>query len=129
MYDAGKIIAGVAIFLIMVTFPIWYVTATGQSSYVPQLDIDPGEEQCIEATDYMKKNHMILLDDWKTMVVRDGISTYVASDGKTYNISLSGTCLSSCHPNKLEFCDSCHTYVGTSPPCWSCHTWSINGSQ
>jgi hypothetical protein len=122
MYDKGKIVTGIIIFLIMVTFPIWYVVATGQAGYVPQPEINPEETQCIESLDYMKKNHMILLDEWKTTYIRDGISTYTATDGKTYNISLSGTCLSSCHPSKAEFCNQCHDYVGTSPYCWNCHT-------
>ena len=129
MYDKGKIITGIVIFLILMSFPIWYLAASGQAGYAPEPEINPEAEQCVESLDYMTKNHMILLNEWKSSCVRDGVCTYEASDGKTYNIDLSGTCLSSCHPNKLEFCDSCHTFVGTSPPCWSCHTWSINGSQ
>lgn len=121
MYDKGKIITGVIIFLILVTFPLWYVTATGKAGYVPQPETNPEETQCIESTDYMKDNHMILLDEWRSIYVRDGISTYVASNGETYNMSLTETCLSSCHPSKAEFCDQCHDYVGTSPYCWNCH--------
>lgn len=121
MYDKGKIITGVIIFLILVTFPLWYVTATGKAGYVPQPVTNPEETQCIESTDYMKDNHMILLDEWRSIYVRDGISTYVASNGETYNMSLTETCLSSCHPSKAEFCDQCHDYVGTSPYCWNCH--------
>ncbi len=121
MYDAGKIITGIVIFLIMMTVPIWYVMATGQASYVPHPEVNPDETQCVESTDYMTKNHMILLDEWKTMCVRDGICTWGARDGDPDNTSLVGTCLSSCHPSKAEFCDQCHNYVGTSPNCWDCH--------
>jgi hypothetical protein len=52
--------------------------------------------------------------------VRDGIHTYVASDGTEYEISLTDTCLS-CHSDKEEFCDTCHEYAGISPNCWDCH--------
>jgi hypothetical protein len=121
MYDAGKIITGIVIFLILMTVPIWYVVATGQASYVPDPKVNPDETQCVESTDYMIKNHMILLDEWKTSCVRDGICTWVSSEGETYNASLAGTCLSSCHPSKAEFCDQCHNYVGISPYCWNCH--------
>ncbi|OGO01129.1 MAG: hypothetical protein A2Y59_02120 [Chloroflexi bacterium RBG_13_52_14] len=127
MYDAGKIIAGVIIFLILVTFPIWYIAATGQASYVPQLQTPTGGNECIESTEYMIDNHMILLDEWRTMVVREGTDTYIASDGKGYDISLTGTCLS-CH-NKAEFCDQCHNYGGVSPNCWSCHISDISSGN
>jgi hypothetical protein len=63
---------------------------------------------------------MILLEEWKQRVVRDGMEYYVASDGEEYKIGLTGTCLS-CHPNKDEFCDQCHDYVGVEPNCWNCH--------
>ena len=121
MYDAGKIVAGVIVFLILLTSPIWYVAATGKGSYVPQLEIVSEEKQCVESTEYMRKKHMILLDEWKGRVVREGIKTYVASDGKEYEMSLTGTCLT-CHSNKPEFCDQCHDYVGIEPNCWDCHT-------
>jgi len=120
MYDAGKIITGIIIFLCLVTFPIWYIAASGKASSAPEPVIVTTEKQCVESTQYMKDNHMKLLDSWKETVVRDGIRTYVASDGKEYTISLTGTCLS-CHPNKAEFCDQCHDYVGRTPYCWNCH--------
>ncbi len=118
MYDKGKIIAGIVIFLILITFPIWYLTAHSQTSHVPQLQAAAGNE-CVESTSYMLDNHMKLLDEWRTLVVRDGNDTYVASNGQEWNISLTGTCLS-CH-NKAEFCDQCHTYEGVTLNCWSCH--------
>ena len=68
----------------------------------------------------MKHEHMQLLIDWKDSVVRYGIRTYVASDGKEHVISLTNTCME-CHSNKAEFCDQCHDYVGVQPYCWDCH--------
>ena len=35
MHDGGKIIVGLAIFIILLTFPIWSNLATGQSAGVP----------------------------------------------------------------------------------------------
>ncbi len=55
MYDAGKIFTGGIIFLILLTFPIWYVAATGKSGYVPQPEVVSEEKQCIEPTEYMRK--------------------------------------------------------------------------
>lgn len=120
MYDAGKIIAGVLLFLFFLSFPVWYIAATGQASYVPELKVDSEEKQCLESKEYMRQNHMVLINEWREKAVREGIRTYVASDGKEYEVNLSGTCLR-CHKNKAEFCDKCHNYAGVKPYCWDCH--------
>ena len=124
MYDAGKIIPGVVIFLGLVTFPMWF--GHGKSAPPPELPINTpaiqqlAEKRCLEPTAYMKANHMELLDSWRNEVVREGNRVYVASDGKKYEMSLSHTCMN-CHSNKDQFCDRCHNYEGVSPTCWSCH--------
>ena len=120
MYNADKIVPGIVIFLLLITVPIWYNLASEGAAKVPQPQIVTEEKQCIEPREYMREKHMDLLDQWKISVVREGIRTYTASDGKEYDISLTGTCLS-CHPNKAEFCDQCHNYLGVTPYCWDCH--------
>jgi len=120
MYDADKVIAGIVIFLIIVLVPVWYIAASGQASYRPEPEIVTEETHCVEDTEFMKDEHMQLLIDWKDSVVRQGIRTYVASDGEEYTMSLTNTCLE-CHPNKAEFCDQCHDYAGVQPYCWDCH--------
>ncbi len=124
MYDAGKIIPGMVIFLGLTTFPMWF--GHGKIVPPPQLPINTpaiqqlGEKKCLETTSYMKANHMELLDSWRNGVVREGNRIYVASDGKKYEVSLSHTCLN-CHSNKDQFCDRCHNYEGVKPNCWNCH--------
>jgi len=120
MYDANKIITGLLIFLGLITFPIWYALASAKAAQVPQPAIATSEKQCIESTEYMRENHMKLLERWRESVVRDGVRVYTASDGKEYEMSLTSTCLR-CHSNKAEFCDQCHNYVGVTPNCWECH--------
>jgi hypothetical protein len=120
MYDKGKIIGGLAIFLCLATFPAWYVAASGKADYVPNPVPPTGETKCVESTEYMKEYHMQLLQEWRDLTVRQGINTFKGSDGKVYDISLTNTCLR-CHSNKAEFCDRCHTYSGVSPNCWDCH--------
>ena len=120
MYDAGKIIPGLVIFLILLTSPIWYSTVSGSISYVPEPEIVTEENQCIEPVQYMRDNHMHLLDEWRQLVVREGKHIYVASDGREYEMRLTGTCMK-CHSNKAEFCDQCHNYTGVKPNCWDCH--------
>jgi len=95
MYDASKIVAGLAVFVVLATSPL--------------------------ATEFMRANHMDLLDQWRDTVVRDDIRTYTSElSGKTYNMSLSDTCLD-CHSQKDQFCDACHTYSAVDPYCWDCH--------
>jgi hypothetical protein len=65
---------------------------------------------------------MHLLMDWRDAAVRHDVHSFKAFNGKTYTMSLSGTCLSSsCHTNKAEFCDRCHNYAAVSVNCWDCH--------
>ena len=120
MYDADKIIPGLIIFFCLISFPIWYTTVSGKVAYAPEPEIVTEEKQCIEATQYMRDKHMDLLNEWRETVTREGIRTYIASDGREYNVSLTGTCMD-CHSNKAEFCDQCHDYVGVKPNCWDCH--------
>lgn len=121
MYDAGKIITGLIIFLCLITAPVWYIMASGEGTYVPEPEIATEDKQCIEATQYMRNKHMDFLKDWRESVVREGTRTYVASDGQEYDMSLTDTCMD-CHLNKAEFCDRCHNYVGAKPNCWDCHS-------
>ena len=114
MYDAGKIIAGLIIFILLLTFPIWYNVIRGKASIVPDPEIVTKEKQCVESTPYMKESHMQLLDSWRDKVVRENMRLYEGIGGKTYNMSLSNTCLE-CHSNKDKFCDQCHDYVGVTP--------------
>jgi hypothetical protein len=81
-------------------------------------------KQCILPKEEMITGHMKLLNDWRTEVVRNGKRMYVASDGKTYEMSLQNECMK-CHSNKSQFCDQCHNYAGlqkdSDPYCWNCH--------
>jgi len=92
----------------------------GRASYVPELKFPINEKQCVESLSYMRTNHIALLNLWKETVVRTGERIYKARDGKTYTMSLAGTCMK-CHSNKADFCDRCHHYVDVQPKCWDCH--------
>ena len=120
MYDGGKIIIGILIFLVLITFPIWYNVVSGTPNVPPDLKIVTDAKQCVEDTEWMKHNHMNLLNEWRDKVVRDGIRFYTGHDGIKREMSLSNTCMS-CHPNKADFCDQCHNYMSVQPYCWNCH--------
>ncbi|MGD8290261.1 MAG: sulfate reduction electron transfer complex DsrMKJOP subunit DsrJ [Desulfobacterales bacterium] len=121
MKDKKLIIAGVVIFIVIATFPFWY--NRGKAARAPEVELTPkaiAAKVCVRSTDYMKAEHMQLLDVWREAVVRRGERIYVSPDGKEYNMSLSNTCLD-CHANKTEFCDRCHDYASVQPYCWECH--------
>jgi hypothetical protein len=120
VYDTSKIISGLITFFALISFPIWYSAANGKIAYAPKPKIVTREKECIEPTLYMKDKHTDLLNHWRESAIREDNRTYVASSGKKYEISLTGTCMK-CHPNKAEFCDQCHNYVGVKPNCWDCH--------
>ncbi|MCX5812442.1 MAG: sulfate reduction electron transfer complex DsrMKJOP subunit DsrJ [Proteobacteria bacterium] len=120
MYDTGKIITGIILFLIIMLSPFWYNAFTGRAGYVPDLKVATDARQCVEDAQYMKARHMDLLNYWKKVAVRESTKSYTGRDGKTYTISLTGTCMG-CHSSKAEFCDRCHDYAGVKPVCWDCH--------
>jgi hypothetical protein len=121
MYDASKIVAGLAVFVVLATSPLWYNALSAAPPDKPILQQPTnGSTECVEATEYMRANHMDLLDQWRDTVVREDIRTYTSKAGKDYTMSLSDTCLD-CHSNKEQFCDACHTYSAVTPYCWDCH--------
>jgi len=121
MYDASKIVAGLAVFVVLATSPLWYNALSAASPEAPVLQQPTnGSTECVEATEYMRANHMDLLDQWRDTVVREDVRTYTSEAGKDYTMSLSDTCLD-CHSNKEQFCDACHTYSAVTPYCWDCH--------
>lgn len=121
MYDRGKIITGLIIFFILLLFPVWYQWGKAASAPDPQLtEMAKKAEKCVESKDFMKTQHMKLLDQWRQEVVRDSERYYTSTEGKSYYKSLQVTCME-CHSNKTKFCDQCHNYMGVSPYCWDCH--------
>jgi len=121
----GIIVLGIVIFIIVVTFPFWY--GKGKTSPPPTLSLDAPaiaqlkDKRCVEDKAFMRENHMKLLDTWRNEAVREGKRLYTAKGGRTYEKSLSGTCLK-CHTNKEQFCDRCHNYLGARPKCFDCHS-------
>ena len=121
MYDGGKIITGLIIFFILLLFPVWYQWGKAVSAPDPQLtEMAKKAEKCVESKDFMKTQHMKMLDQWRQEVVRDGERYYTSTEGKSYYKSLQVTCME-CHSNKTKFCDQCHNYMGVAPFCWDCH--------
>ena len=120
MYDGGKIIFGLLIFVGLVTFPIWYTYGSGGPGQPPEIVAPANEKACVESKEFMAAWHMDLLNQWRDSVVREGNRISTTAAGDKFEMSLSNGCMS-CHSNKTEFCDRCHDYAGVEPYCWDCH--------
>jgi hypothetical protein len=120
MRDKGRIIIGLIVFLILISFPVWYNVATGKATYKPELTMPTNSEQCVRETEWMTAYHMDLLNEWRDQVVREGVRYETDEFGRTTEMSLTHTCLD-CHTERSEFCDKCHDYMSVEPYCWDCH--------
>ena len=119
MYNTKYVLPGLLIFLALFSFPFW--GSIGADEYKrPELALPLDQKECIEPVEYMRANHMELLDIWRDEALRYGKRTYTASNGKVWSVSLQNTCME-CHTNKAEFCDKCHTTNSVTPYCWDCH--------
>lgn len=121
IYNKDQVVAGLVIFIALVSFPFWY--NHGKAAPAPKVELTKeakAAKVCVRPTEFMKAEHMQLLDLWRDTVVREGKRMYVNEAGKAFNMSLSNTCLD-CHSNKAEFCDRCHNYASVDPYCYDCH--------
>ncbi|NPA39582.1 MAG: cytochrome C [Thermodesulfobacteria bacterium] len=117
MYNAGKVIAGIIVFIVFFTTPIWL--NFGKVEAIPKIPV-PKKGQCVEPAAIMRAYHMKILDHWRKMAIRHNKYIYINSEGRKIRISLQKTCLK-CHANKEQFCDKCHEFVVAHPDCWHCH--------
>ena len=130
MYDTGKVIAGIVVFLILATSPLVYNAMTAEGPEPPTFEPPPnGSTDCVMPTEWMRANHMDLLDTWRDDVVRRGVREFtVEKTGEKVPMSLTLTCVN-CHSNKSQFCDACHTYMAVSPYCWDCHVAPVEEEE
>jgi cytochrome c len=127
LYDGGKILIGLVIFVAFATFPFYFNIGKVNAKPEPKLDtpailqMPEQDRKCVESKTFMRTEHMQLLNNWRDSVVRDGYRQYISTTtGKHYNMSLQNECMH-CHANKKKFCDECHNYMAVKPYCWDCH--------
>jgi hypothetical protein len=130
MNDKKWILIGLVIFMGLFSFPFWF-NAMGKAAPAPEVVLTEkakAAKVCVMSTAYMQAEHMQLLDLWRHNGGRNAEREFVNPEGKTFNMSLSNTCLD-CHSNKAEFCDRCHNYASVSPYCWDCHIDNPKGEE
>ncbi len=72
MFDKGKMMGGLAIFLCLASFPALVHGRQGKADYRPNPVLPASENQCVESAEYMRKYHMQLLQQWRDQAVRQG---------------------------------------------------------
>jgi len=127
MSDKGKIGAGLAIFVLLAAFPIWYGLVFGGGPSLPVREPPKYGSHSIEKD--MVAKHMDILNQWRHAVVRgDGGQLYHESTdfpGERHEMSLTKTCMK-CHgkdtrANGTISCSECHAYANVRLRCWDCH--------
>lgn len=120
MYDKNKILIGLAVFVVFMTYPFW--NNIGSAAYQrPELQMPKNAKECVESVEFMRAEHMAMLNDWRDEVVRGSEHEYHSTvNNQVFQKSLSKTCMK-CHENKEQFCDKCHATVSVNPYCWDCH--------
>ena len=127
MYNKGTVIAGLAIFVLFVTFPIWFNGL--DAGPLPKPELPPGgEKECVISAEVMRDTHMQLLNTWRDDVLRDADRVSVTVGGKEYRKGLQMACMQ-CHSNKEKFCDTCHEYAAVQPTCWDCHLTPVEAAS
>jgi hypothetical protein len=92
------------------------------SSRVPRPVVDAGQgDKCVENTDFMRRNHMRLLQHQRDETVHEGI--------RPHDTSLE-RCIA-CHASRISgsvvgsdqnFCQGCHAYAAVKLDCFECHS-------
>jgi len=124
IYNGGKILLGLIIFVALFASPFYL--NMGKATAKLELKIDTPEIQkladkkCVEPKEFMRAEHMQILNNWRDAVVRNGDRDQIIISGQKYDKSLQNGCMK-CHSNKKDFCDKCHNYVAVKPYCWDCH--------
>ena len=130
MYKGGRIIASLVVFVALLSLPFFY--NMGKSNTGPVINLNTpaiqklAVKECVESVEWMRANHMKLLNQWREEAVRNGKTIYINSQGRSFENSLQ-TCVN-CHfdpasKESEQFCVSCHTHTAVNPNCWSCHIW------
>ena len=87
MYNKGLIISGLVIFVLLVTFPIWFNGL--DAGPLPKPELPPGgEKECVAPAAEMRDTHMQLLNVWRDDVLRNADRVKVTVGGKEYQKGL-----------------------------------------
>lgn len=97
---------------------------SGQTGGVPMPDIPKGQgEQCVADTDFMRRNHMDLLDHQRDETVIEGLrdEAFSLKDCISCHAVIGPDAKAVTVDNPKHFCRACHDYAAVSIDCFQCH--------
>lgn len=138
IYNGGTIFILVVVFLAISLFPFYNNVGKVTAKPDPKTDTPEilqyqaehgGKKECVESKEWMRGEHMQLLNQWRDSVVRDDNRVYVSNaNHNPFNMSLQNGCMK-CHSSKKKFCDECHNYMAVKPYCWDCHIQPVEKEE
>src|SRR5512137_841286 len=105
IYDKGAVFLGIAIFLALALFPFYNNLGKVNAKPDPKTDTPAiqewvkqnGKKECVESKEYMRSEHMQILNQWRDSVVRDYNRGYISdANKKRFDMSLQNGCMR-CH--------------------------------
>lgn len=128
---AGKLKRLVALGAVVMTVGVlaWAGTEapvrTGAAS-LPVITKAAKGERCVESNEFMRRNHMKVLDHQRDETVLEGIRTRKFSLKQCIDCHASEK-TGSVAADKDDFCVSCHSYAAVKIDCFDCHSTKPQG--
>ena len=108
-------LVGLFLALALLTAPLWL--NLGKETPERPVLAQPAASPCVDSPEVMRRNHMLLLYDWREQALRQGTRASHSEDG-SQDLRLQ-ICLN-CH-DRETFCEACHAMHNVRPNCWNCH--------
>jgi len=109
--------------LLLLTLLLTVATPALAGALLPDIPKAIKGEQCVEDTEFMRRNHMELLKHQREDTVRRGIRTKKLSLKNCFTCHVvkgdDGKAVTASDPR--HFCRECHDYAAVKPDCWQCH--------
>jgi predicted CXXCH cytochrome family protein len=93
-------------------------------SDIPQPDIPKGRgEQCVADTDFMRRNHMTMLQHQRDETMLQGVRSkqYSLKECVACHAVAGGDAMPVTVNDPKHFCRSCHDYAAVKIDCFQCH--------
>ena len=87
MYNAKAVILGILVFAVLFSTPFWANFGGTKDYKRPAIVLPQNEKECVEPVEFMRAEHMYLLNEWRDQALRYENRTYVSSTGKKWTIA------------------------------------------
>ena len=90
LFGRNRVIAGLVIFVVLITIPLWKNLGKTVPAPAPSLDtpvikqLAAKDKKCVMPTEWIRANHMQMLVEWRDNVVRDEEQKVTVSRGRDF---------------------------------------------